>query len=537
MKVADAHGLGEGPGSFERQWLWISSLVLLALVGVLLVIWATPLGIGVGYDSYFYLTAAENLTRGHGLGRFNPNGGWEPLTHFPPLYPITLSLVQASPFSLSVSAAARYLSAALFGANSLTLALILFWATGSRIIGLIGGLLFLASPVMVEQHLWAMSEPIFFLLLLTAIFFLARYLTAGGSFAWIILASLAAGLAYLARYAALSVLATGSAVIISCRKKSWRTRLANLVGYFVGVTLIMAPWLLRNSTLTGSLTNRTFRFHLVSVMQLREAGNTVAGWLGPKTLPTELRLIILVLSMLPVAYLATKWIIENWRWGAKSLSAEDALLRVSLLMAVFYPGAVLASLTFFDASTRLRDRILSPLFLLLLIVTLMLLNRIWGRLGRRQRAAIVIFLTASFFLPYLVQSSTLLSTTRQQGLGFNSRSWRRSATVAAVRQLPMETLIYSNESFPVSYLTGRDVHSIPEKIDPVQATERPDYQLQLGTMRHRLEVESGYLVIFHPGQLRVEMPPLSEISKGLTLAMELDDGQIFIAESSHFENN
>lgn len=42
-----------------------------------------PWGIGVGYDSVFYLSAADNLLNGLGLSRLDGYYNVIPLTHYP----------------------------------------------------------------------------------------------------------------------------------------------------------------------------------------------------------------------------------------------------------------------------------------------------------------------------------------------------------------------------------------------------------------------------------------------------------------------
>ena len=63
-------------------------LFLIGLAGSGLLWYATqPWGVGVGYDSFYYITSARNLISGQGLGTINVYGSIIPLTKFPPLYP------------------------------------------------------------------------------------------------------------------------------------------------------------------------------------------------------------------------------------------------------------------------------------------------------------------------------------------------------------------------------------------------------------------------------------------------------------------
>jgi hypothetical protein len=48
------------------------------------------------------------------------------------------------------------------------------------------------------------------------------------------------------------------------------------------------------------------------------------------------------------------------------------------------------------------------------------------------------------------------------------------------------------------------------------------------TMRERLSASDAYLIVFHPNQLRVGMPTLEEITKGLILYAEYEDAFVYV---------
>lgn len=67
-------------------------LFLIGLAGSGLLWYSTqPWGVGVGYDSFYYITSARNLISGQGLGTIDVDGSIIPLTKFPPLYPLILA--------------------------------------------------------------------------------------------------------------------------------------------------------------------------------------------------------------------------------------------------------------------------------------------------------------------------------------------------------------------------------------------------------------------------------------------------------------
>ena len=53
----------------------------------------------------------------------------------------------------------------------------------------------------------------------------------------------------------------------------------------------------------------------------------------------------------------------------------------------------------------------------------------------------------------------------QLGLGYNSVEWQNSDTIAAVKTLPQNALIVTNEEMAVLYLTGRSAYTMAEIYD------------------------------------------------------------------------
>src|SRR5262245_38410829 len=102
-------------------------LVTLAGLAVVLLLFATRPGLGVGPDSTTYLDAARHLRQGEGLVVLEGSHGTRPLSHYPPLYPALLAL--AGTASADALAGARALHALLFGVNVLLVGLLIRRAT------------------------------------------------------------------------------------------------------------------------------------------------------------------------------------------------------------------------------------------------------------------------------------------------------------------------------------------------------------------------------------------------------------------------
>jgi hypothetical protein len=498
----------------------------MALLGVAVLLRSTPRGVGVSYDSMFYLTSADSLRQGHGLSWVAGGGELHPLVHYPPLYPLVLAgLGWAGVDDLR---AATWLAGLLFGLNIGLVGVILLRVTRRGWVALAGAALALASPAFIDVHLEVMSEPLFLAWSLSALACLWSY--------WreprlrpLVAAGAAAALAYLTRYVGAAAVATGVLVVAVARQESHKRKLGHLALYTGLALLPIAGWYLRNLILTGSATNRLLIFHPVTFATLRAAAGTLSSWLLPPTSPLGLRAgsLLLVTGCLAAAAL--------WGWWSTYRSAEyredgpgpkkDALRLATILVAFagVYVLFLLASLTFFDASTRLDNRILSPVFLAMTMASLSLVATL-PRVGRVAGLVLV----GALALSYVGRSLPVLEEMRLNGSGFNSREWQTSETIAWIRTLPADTLLYSNEAFPIQYLTGIAAYWAPEAYDSVKGTPRPEYPAQMETMRERLRQPGSMLVVFLGYHYREGLPPLEELTAGLVEWARAGDAVIYV---------
>src|SRR5512140_149865 len=108
-------------------------LVVLSLVGIGLILQATPEGLGLSDDSIGYIAGARSMLAGNGYRE-----AWlasdQPVTHFPPAFPGVLSFIGL--FGLDPLRGARFLNASLFGLNVFVLGILGWRMTKSLPAGL-----------------------------------------------------------------------------------------------------------------------------------------------------------------------------------------------------------------------------------------------------------------------------------------------------------------------------------------------------------------------------------------------------------------
>ncbi len=103
----------------QDKWPVTAVFLLIGAAGTALLWYCTRWGAGLIDDAFIYITSAQNLAAGRGLVWPWGEGQLLPLTHYPPMFPLSLAAFEL----LGVNAvfAARLLNAAAFG-GSLVLA-------------------------------------------------------------------------------------------------------------------------------------------------------------------------------------------------------------------------------------------------------------------------------------------------------------------------------------------------------------------------------------------------------------------------------
>lgn len=506
----------------------IAILLALSFLGGGLILSASRYGVGVGYDSYFYLTTARNLAEGKGL-QWESAGNLQPLVHYPPLYPVSIAFVYT--FTRDLIRAATVVSAILIGMNVFLIGWIVYRFTTNNWLSFAASIVAMSSPILLDIHFEAMSEPLFLTLMLLSLLFLEKFLHTRKN-GYLLISALAASAGFMTRYVGAALVGAAVISLLWLQNGSRRKRLKDLL-VFIGLGLLpVIMWYARNFFLTGSTTNRTIGFHPPGINQLRQGAITIAHWFTP----TELDPLAITGGLILISLLFMVWIgwtlRKEYHKQPNKLSFLEpgfSVLRFLIVLTMFcglYIGMLLASLTMFDASTKLNNRILSPIYIAVLLISFISINL---QAVKFQRVSLVIlFLLLIIYLPRSYQEIVNMYF---NGRGFNSRTWQSSELVSAVNHLEKDSILYSNEAFPLEFLTGRPVLSIPEAYDSLNQKPRHDLEKNLHTMRSQLRQPGSRLVLFL-GRYRPEYPAKQKLIEGLSLLVSTEDGAIYIDPSS-----
>ena len=476
---------------------------------------------GLGGDSYSYVTAADNLAIGIGFGRLNGRGELIPTTHYPPFYPISLASLQV--LGVDKLETARWINIGSFVGLVFLAGFIMRSETGSNYPGFGTGAILVTAPAIFNNAVWAMSEPLYLILGLAGLWLLSGYLS-GGHRSLFFLAAITISLGYFTRYVGIALVATAGLALL-LQKKTWRTRIID-TGLFVAISIIpVILWWIRNASLTGNFANRRIIWHPITYTHLKALALTSLRWFIPKEFTTGgLQALALIVITVVVVGLMLLRIRNADRLTIRFRSGGIMLLLV--IYSGFYILAVGASLSLFDPFTPVNNRIFVPVYVSVMLLATVVLWEIWRLHGNLVRVAILGGFAFLLFSNGTAQAR-LADSYGEYGLGNAAPSNSSSQTIAAVRELP-DVPIVSNGIAKLYFWADRNVFALPWLIDLETGEQDPAYQDTLQIMRDRLCLEDGYLVLFQPERLVPEQAPLAELIAGLDLVQDYPDGQIYV---------
>jgi 4-amino-4-deoxy-L-arabinose transferase-like glycosyltransferase len=517
-------------------------LLLLAMTGTFLVLRATPEGLGLSDDSIAYIAGARSMLAGEGY-----RAAWlasnKPVTHFPPGFSSVLAFLGL--FGLDPLRGARFINALLFGINAGLLGILVWRMTPSLTAGLVIAALFVASGDMLQVHTAAMSEPLFIFLSLLSFWMFDLYFElppssvgrgVAGEWWWLVACGVFAGAAYLTRYAGLALVATFLAAICILRT-TWHKRFTSIGIFLAGFLPFALGWALRNRLVAESVTNRALAWHPITPENIRLGVYTFSSFLIPveewrRALARQTYLveavIIIVLGAALIwtlrragIYISKPRQASELKRGGKE--SREVISFTTGLYIFAYLAAIVASMTLFDAATKFRLRILSPVFVSLLI--LLVAFGIWMR---KKHRPLVIAATILVLVLSVYKQSVTFAHWSQGGVGYASFQWYDSQAMAYLRGLPPDIKIYTNEPAAVYLYTGRGAHVLPTRYDSATARERTGFEEGVANLRNDVGGGGAVIALFDGGDnLATDVELLTE---NLHLAFKGQGDAIYTAE-------
>lgn len=467
-------------------------LLIISLIGAVILLYSTVWGLGWMSDSFQYVSSAVNFARGAGLSFSVGPGKTAALTHYPPMYPITLSAFEF--LGVDPIEGARWLNAVLLGFNVLLVGIGIKVLTRSNIFAWLGAGIFAISPAVLEVHAWLLSEPLYLFFSNLSMLSLAGFIVSRRSerdlrsipVVLFCLSILSAGAALVTRFVGLSLIAAGFLGVLVSIPRSWGRKLWVAFSWGFGSLIPMLIWSLRNLTLTGSTVDRTLMWNSLTDKNIGMLVNTTLTWWLPASLVNgrerylALSLLVLLFVVVVLALLFLFWnkIAPNLNlWGLIQEFHPLALLHG--LYIVIYLGTILFSRALLEPGMGMSDRMLIPLYMSSLVLLFDLLQILYSRGSSVVRAGVIVLCT--YLLLFNIAGAYLSANfLHETGLGVSKRKWHESTVIQTLREMK-ELPIYSNVPSTVYLWTRGD------------SNNARDFVLKL----EKDQLEESVLVLFH----------------------------------------
>ena len=493
------------------KWWSIWLLLGLVLLACAQLLWVTKLGPGVHEDSYVYMDTAWALLHGYGFQRDG-----KPMTHFPPGYPMLLVSVHL--LADNLVHAARWLHVLFYGINIVLIGLAGYLISGGSVLALVvSPLAVILSGELLLVYSTAASEAPFIAFALASFILLAMHIAAPR---WSLLATAAVflGLAMAVRYVGITLLPTAVACLWLMDKRPLARRIRECFFLAAVSSVPLAAWIIRNLIVTGTATNRPLAFHPVGLDHLKE----LVGRLCYLYFPIDVSPWLIIPVLLAIAA-----VIVAQLYRQRPNAAAKTLLSLIVVFCVIYVSFLVVSMSFFDASTTFEYRILAPVGVFAIVLTISLCLKIATTADR----AWVRWLTGAFVVSVLVANAPeqwrMATDLHHNGYYYSARQWRESETLAFLSSIPQSVTVYSNHPHAIGYLLGRRAQKVPIKFDPMSLLPAQDFAQSTWAMCKDVAHNGAMIVLLK--QHLWYLPTAEELQStcGLGATLRLVDGLVF----------
>jgi 4-amino-4-deoxy-L-arabinose transferase-like glycosyltransferase len=284
----------------------------------------------------------------------------------------------------------------------------------------------------------------------------------------LLVAGVVTSLAFLTRYAALALLATGIVALVIMHGRSRFKRALLDVGIFLaGFVPFVLAWTIRNRIVGGTVTNRAIGWHPIVESNARTGIRTFSEFLVPIQ-NWQLSLIKIsglfegILIVLALGLLVWMLKVGLPRFFQPEKNPQPEV--ISFLNGLYIFGYFLslaATMTFFDPATKFQLRIVSPMLVSLLLLLAFGLKTVSSSgVGR----IIVSTLAVIIFAMSLMGTNETLVDLRRGGQVYANERWYDAPAIAALRKLPEDVIIHSNQPGVIYLYVGRPGALLPGSI-------------------------------------------------------------------------
>lgn len=499
--------------------------ILLAIIGLIgasfIILLVSHYGVGVSPDSVYYISVARHVADGTGFVGYD--GYYYVLQ--PPFYPLLLATIKIL-FSIDPLVSAGYLNAFLFGLIVYYSGLFLLNHLKSLPLIILGTISILVSFVLIQISFIALSEPLFILFVILYLHYFDIY-REKKTITSLLLFSTAVTLSCLTRYVGIIIILAGTISIFIWGRKNLKEKFLHIIFFLIITLLPTGLWILRNFLTSGTFVGRraessyTFSDNLVFLF------NAVLKWYFPIQINAgEMFLFILII----VAGIFGGIVLAN-----KSKKGEIKLGQTGpvFVFILFYSGIIVISSTT-TAYDKIANRLLSPIYVPMIIITFLLIDNIFERLSKifHERLISILFLTGIIIwmeYPIMITVNNVEDYIGQDGWEYSSNAWRDNSVIKYLNshnQFETGYTIYSNVPEAVYILANKEARWSP----PKTMYNSPELIQASSSLKSIWkEKDKSYLVWFNNADRNFlfTVDELKESSNMVKVA-QLKDGEIYI---------
>jgi hypothetical protein len=488
--------------------VYLGLIILMGITSGAMAIYTTVNGPWGYSDPVVYISTANSILHGQGVGYYEGDAKFAYTTIQPPFYSLVLSGIGLT--GINLVEASRWLNILALVASVFIAGWIFLRHSGVPILGVIASVLLCTFPSMIVMFSSSYSEPLFILLFLLAGLGLLQYQQKENKAAFYFLA-LVLGLIPFTRYSGIAILLSGIVSFIVLAPGKIQNRTMKIVQFISLSCLPTVLWLIwvylaGNHNLGGRDVGADWVQLGTKFQSFRGLFmDIVWKWIpfqNPVTkLSYRLRFFMMgfgLLFMIILTFLAERKLHDSSR---NNNPKSDLLIFFFFgLSSLAYIWVLIATYLFTLPTIDIDNRMLLPFFVSLALCLLGAFG-IWQIAWFREKMRIlqvipwlVGVLCVYWYVPQIGEKIELY----HPGIGLTAFHWDRSEIIQAVRSLPADIPVISNDWELLLLWTQRPIHgfwiTFPSNL-PIQTSA---YGKNRGDVAQSIFCDQGAaLVIFN----------------------------------------
>lgn len=444
----------------RSKWLFWILITLIAIVGVISLYRITDPGMGISGDSVHYMDGAKNLATGLGYVRTIEFGEPQPITGFPPGFPLLLFL--GIKLGIDVETTARILNIILFFIYILLLGGIIFHFTKKVLPGVLAGAFSVMSIPLLSIFSWVMSEPLFITLMLLIIIVWYWHLNKPSNWKLLLLGLLSGYLA-LVRLAGLSLVAAIALSLILNREGKPLKRWAKAIGYGVVAVLPTLLFLYRNSKVADTISeSRGLNFAVFQPEYWQIILREAASWFKLSFFFYEKEALQITIFLILFGLVIGFYIFFKAKESKKGRPGQFTINDLMVLFIIVYVIMIVLNVVIFTPQQTISGltRYTIPLFPILLFVIIMLISgEVWPKKALLPKI-LIMAMVLILFRVYWAEDITFLKHQPTHFRAYTDIILDCKEDLGRVTNLPENSEIYSNNCEFIYYATGMQCHHL-----------------------------------------------------------------------------